>query len=85
MNILFLNVGRRCELVREFKKVLPSFPGGGLVYGSDINPLAPALSKVDESVIFPHSSDSLFPKSFVCFCLENEIGLVIPTIDPDLK
>lgn len=85
MNILFLNVGRRCELVREFKKVLPSFPGGGLVYGSDVNPLAPALSKVDESVIFPHSSDKAFPSAFISFCKENNITLVIPTIDPDLR
>lgn len=85
MNILFLNVGRRCELVREFKRVLPSFSGGGQVYGSDINPLAPALSKVDESVIFPHSSDKSFPSAFISFCQENEIGLVIPTIDPDLR
>lgn len=85
MNILFLNVGRRCELVREFKKVLPAFPGGGLVYGSDVNPLAPALSKVDESVIFPHSSDKTFPAAFINFCKANKIKLVIPTIDPDLR
>ncbi len=84
MNILFLNVGRRCEIVSEFKKVLPRFKGGGLVYGSDINPLAPALSKVDKAVIFPHCSSPDFDEEFVSFCLSKDIGLVIPSIDPDL-
>ena len=85
MNILFLNVGRRCELVKEFKKILPRFHGGGLIFGSDINPLAPALKKVDRAVIFPHSSTEEFEGLFVSFCKKNSIGLVIPTIDPDLK
>ena len=84
MNILFLNVGRRCEIVKEFKKVLPRFQGVGLVYGSDINPLAPALKKVDRAVIFPHCSNDDFDSVFIGFCRENKIKLVIPTIDPDL-
>ena len=84
MNILFINAGRRCELVRAFKKVLPSLGGGGLVYASDINPLAPALQFADESVIFPHTSDSKFLQTFIDFCREKEIDLLIPTIDPDL-
>ena len=85
MNILFLNVGRRCEIVKEFKKVLPRFQGGGLVYGSDINPLAPALKKVDRAVIFPHCSSDSFDSVFIEFCRENKIRLVVPTIDPDLQ
>jgi len=84
MNILFLNVGRRCELVKEFKKVLPRFQGGGLIFGSDINPLAPALQLVDRSVIFPHSSKGEFDETFISFCQENKIRLVVPSIDPDL-
>ena len=85
MNILFLNAGRRCELVDAFKKVIGRFSGGGLIYGTDINPLAPALSKVDRSIIFPHSSNKDFIKTLIQTCNENEIKLVIPTIDPDLK
>jgi FMN phosphatase YigB (HAD superfamily)/glutathione synthase/RimK-type ligase-like ATP-grasp enzyme len=84
MNVLFLNAGRRCELIKAFKRVLSKFPGGGLVYASDITPTAPALQIVDGKVIFPHSTDSDFKKQFVDFCLEKNIDLVIPTIDPDL-
>ena len=56
MNILFLNAGRRCELIKAFKNVLSKFPGGGLVFGSDLTPLAPALKFVDRHVLFltPH-------------------------------
>lgn len=85
MNILFLNVGRRCEIVREFKKVLPRFQKGGLVFGSDINPLAPALAKVDRPVILPHCSSQNFDLEFISLCRLNNIRLVIPTIDPDLR
>lgn len=85
MNILFLNVGRRCELVQEFKKVVPRLTSGGMIYGSDINPFAPALTKVDHAIIFPHSSHKFFLNTLIKTCSEYDIGLVIPTIDPDLK
>jgi len=84
VNILFINAGRRCELVRAFKKVLPSFGGGGLLYASDIDPLAPALQLADESVIFPHTSTPQFLQIFIDFCVQKKIKVVIPTIDPDL-
>ncbi|MCM8535670.1 MAG: ATP-grasp domain-containing protein [Lentisphaeraceae bacterium] len=84
MNVLFLNAGRRCELVKSFKRVLSKFPGGGLVFGSDISPLASALQFVDEKVLFPHSSDPSFYSEFMTFCKLKKVDLVIPTIDPDL-
>lgn len=83
MNILFLNVGRRCELVECFKNALKQ-RGGGKVYGSDISPLAPGLQVVDESVIFPHGDSPEFKEHLAKFCREYDIHLVIPTIDPDL-
>ena len=84
MNVLFINAGRRCELVKAFKKELPTFGGGGLVYASDIDILAPALQFADESVIFPHTSDQKFLQTFIDFCRAKKIDLLIPTIDPDL-
>lgn len=84
MNVLFLNAGRRCELVKSFKRVLSKIPGGGLVFGSDISPLASALQFVDEKVLFPHSSDPGFYSEFIEFCKLKKVDLVIPTIDPDL-
>lgn len=83
MNLLFLNVGRRCELVESFKSALTK-RGGGTVYGSDISPLAPALQVVDRAVIFPKADDPSYSDFLTSFCAKNSISLLIPTIDPDL-
>lgn len=84
MNLLFLNAGRRCELVDRFREAL-LVRGGGTIWGSDIDPKAPALQLVDRATIFPHGDSDEFP-SFLCsFCNEHGIDLVIPSIDPDLR
>jgi carbamoyl-phosphate synthase large subunit len=82
MDILFLNVGRRCELVQSFREALNK-RGGGVIFGSDISPLAPGLQVVDYAEIFPKDGDK-FKRHLVNYCITNAIELVIPTIDPDL-
>ena len=75
MNILFLNCGRRVELIQAFKA------SGlyGTIFGSDIDHHAPALSFVD------HVLDvSLDYSTLESVCSKKNIDLVIPTIDPDL-
>ena len=83
MNLFFLNVGRRCELVEAFRRAL-ALRGGGIIFGSDVSPLAPGLQVVDHSVIFPHGDSRYFAETLLNYCRFNEISLVIPTIDPDL-
>jgi carbamoyl-phosphate synthase large subunit len=83
MNLLFLNAGRRAELIELFRDALVR-QGGGRLYGSDLNPLAPALQVVDEAFIFPHGDSPAFAGTLLQFCIEKEIRLVVPTIDPDL-
>ena len=84
MNILFLNAGRRCELIENFKITLQK-TGGGTIYGSDISPLAPALQKVDQAFLFPKGDSLEFPEFLINFCKKESIHLVIPTIDPDIN
>jgi carbamoyl-phosphate synthase large subunit len=84
MNIFFLNVGRRCELVEAFARVLPVV-SPGLIWGSDPNPLAPALAVVDRRIELPTPIDSdAFLDALCNFLVRESIDLVIPTIDPDL-
>jgi carbamoylphosphate synthase large subunit len=83
VNILFLNVGRRVELVESFQTALAQ-RGGGQVFGSDISPLAPALQVVDHPVLFPRGDAPEFADTLLAFCHDKAIGLVVPTIDPDL-
>ncbi len=85
MNVFFLNVGRRCELVDAFTRALPSV-SPGLIWGSDPNPLAPALAVVDRRVELPANIDSEDFLDQLCdFLVRESIELVIPTIDPDLE
>jgi carbamoyl-phosphate synthase large subunit len=84
MNIFFLNVGRRCELVEAFARVLPAV-SPGLIWGSDPNPLAPALSVVDRCIDLPmHIDSDEFLNALCNFLVRESIDLIIPTIDPDL-
>jgi carbamoyl-phosphate synthase large subunit len=84
MNIFFPNVGRRCELVEAFARVLPSV-SPGLIWGSDPNPLAPALAVVDRRIDLPAPIDSDGYLDALCeFLVRESIELIIPTIDPDL-
>lgn len=84
MNVFFINVGRRCELVEAFARALPAV-SPGLIWGSDPNPLAPALAVVDRCVELPTSIDSdAFLDALCNFLVRESIDLVIPTIDPDL-
>lgn len=84
MNVFFLNVGRRCELVEAFARVLPAV-SPGLIWGSDPNPLAPALAFVDRCIELPTLIDSdAFLDALCKFLVRESIDLVIPTIDPDL-
>lgn len=84
MNVFFFNVGRRCELVEAFARALPAV-SPGLIWGSDPNPLAPALAVVDRRIDLPTPIDSdAFLDALCDFLVRESIDLVIPTIDPDL-
>lgn len=84
MNIFFLNVGRRYELVESFASALP-LVSPGIIWGSDPNPLAPALAVVDRVIDLPTRIDSDEFLDCLCdFLVRESIDLIIPTIDPDL-
>lgn len=83
MNILFLNCGRRCELISLFRDAL-NRRGGGFIYGTDIDINAPAMYKVDEAAVFPRTESDEFPEVLAEFCRRRDIRLLIPSIDPDL-
>jgi carbamoyl-phosphate synthase large subunit len=84
MNLLFLNVGRRCELVAAFGRALVQV-SPGLIWGSDPNSEAPALTQVDRVAALPAAIDTPeFPRALAGFLVREHIDLIIPTIDPDL-
>lgn len=84
MNLLFLNVGRRCELVQAFRRALGS-RGGGVIIGTDISPLAPARQAVDAFHLLPRTDESSFVHELSTLVDRYRLDLLIPTIDPDLE
>lgn len=84
LNILITNIGRRGYLV-DFIKNTINF--NGKVYASDCDKMASGLySNVDKAFILPKPVDDekLYVDSLIKLCIEYEINLIIPLIDPEI-
>lgn len=84
-NILFLSVGRRVELIKEFKKTANLLKIKSKLITADISVYAPAIYFSDKSYQVPKNTSSLYIKSIIDICIKENIKLVIPTIDTELK
>lgn len=84
-NILVLAAGRRVELVEAFKESLSSrIPGAG-VFAADMKPaLASACHVADKAFTSIRVDDPAYPDFLLLLCRENDVSLVIPTIDTEL-
>jgi carbamoyl-phosphate synthase large subunit len=83
MNILISSAGRRVALVREFQKALRRLHPGRVV-AIDISKTAPSLYAADRAYIVPRANESDFVPTIIAIAEKEKIGLVIPTIDPEL-
>lgn len=83
-NILVLSAGRRVELVQLFRRALRMRLPDAKVIAADAQSLAPALYFADERVRIPLVRDTNYLDDLCGVILENEVDLVIPTIDPEL-
>ncbi|MFS4457209.1 ATP-grasp domain-containing protein [Maribacter sp. 2304DJ31-5] len=86
MNILISSAGRRVSLVRAFQKELGQLVPEGRVFASDIEPtLASACHVADSFFKVPRVDEKDYMDILLDKCLENNIKLIIPTIDTELK
>lgn len=86
MNILITSAGQRVSLVESFKKELTSFFKDSKIFTTDLNPqLSPACQVSDRSFEVPRVTDDKYISCLLKICLENDVKLVIPTIDTELK
>lgn len=83
-NVLILSVGRRVELVNRFKKAAKELNIDSTIVGADISNLAPALHFCDKQVLVPRIDEDNYINAILDTCKENDIKLVIPTIDTEL-
>ena len=81
MNILFCSVGRRCELLKDFRKTL-----GDKVrlIVTDNSPYAPALAFADVSYQVPLIHDEAYIPMILDICKKEGINAVTTLIDPEI-
>ncbi len=85
-NILITSVGKRVSLVKFFQKELKNkFPNAN-VYTTELNPqLSPAAYICDKCFEVPRVTNPNYINCILQICIENKIGIVIPTIDTELR
>lgn len=85
MNILITSAGRRVSLVKFFMKELKRVNPEYKVFTVDMNPEESAACNISDGYNkIPRISSKNYIDSLLDFCKNNEIGLIIPTIDTEL-
>ncbi len=85
INVLILSAGRRVELVNCFKAARDKLKISGKVYAADMNGTAPALFFADGYFLVPRISADDYIDAIIKVCNENDISLIVPTIDTELE
>lgn len=84
-NILITSAGKRVALTRYFKETLTRLCPSAKVYTTDMNPdMAPAGYVSDGCFKVPRVTDPSYPDLLLKICEDNQIGMVIATIDTEL-
>lgn len=84
-NILILSAGRRVELVKCFQSARDRLGLSGKVIAADIVQSAPSLQFADKKIILPRIASDGYIQSLIDCCNENNVALVVPTIDTELE
>lgn len=84
MNILFTGVGRRIELLQAFRNAALVLNKDLKIYGADMAGTAPALAYCDFPRKIVAMKDPGYIDNLLSICAEDQIDLIIPTIDTDL-
>lgn len=81
MNILFCSVGRRCELLKDFRKTMGST---GKIVVTDLSIYAPAAYFADKFYQVPRIDDPVYISTILNICRKEEINAVTTCIDPEI-
>jgi carbamoyl-phosphate synthase large subunit len=85
MNILITSAGRRVSLVRAFQMELTKIFNEGKVLTTDINPKFSAACTVsDGDFAVKRVTNPDYISELLKLCLEQEVKMIIPTIDTEL-
>lgn len=85
MNILITSAGRRVSLVKAFQNELKILHPEGKVFSADNRPeLSAACHVADGAFKVPHVTSDGYINRLIDICKENDIRIIIPTIDTEL-
>jgi carbamoyl-phosphate synthase large subunit len=82
VNVLVSSSGRRTGLVTAFRSAVA--PSGGRVLTADVDPLAPTHFVGDFAVRVPPVTDPGYADFLLGLVADHDVGLLVPTIDPEL-
>lgn len=82
MNILLCSVGRRGELLKNFKNSLSK---DSKLVATDLSPYAPALYLADKQYIVPSINDTKYIDIVLDICIKEQIKAITTFIDPEIE
>lgn len=82
MNILMCSVGRRGELLKDFKK---SMSEDSKIVATDLSPYAPALYFADKQYLVPRIDNPSYIDTIINICKEEKIDAITTFIDPEIE
>lgn len=82
MNILFCSVGRRGELIKDFKD---SMGDNVRIVATDNSPYAPAVYLADKSYLVPKINEPEYVETVLDICRKENIQAVTTFIDPEIE
>lgn len=82
MNFLFCSVGRRGELIKDFKLSLDK---DSMIIATDCNNTAPALYFADKQYIVPRITDEKYLPTILEICKKENINAITTFIDPEIE
>lgn len=83
-NILITSAGKRVELLQEFQRECQDAEAN--VLAVDLNPkMAPACRVADKCFQVPRVTTDNYISKLLEICINNGVGLVVPTIDTELS
>ena len=82
MNILFCSVGRRCQLLQNFRQTMGM---DGKIIATDMSNTAPAIYMADKFYIVPEVNDEKYIATILDICEKEKINVITTLIDPEIK
>ena len=82
MNYLMLSVGRRGELLKDFRM---SIEDGSKIIATDLSPYAPAIYFADKQYLVPRIDEPKYIDTILDICKKEQINAVTTFIDPEIE